>query len=481
MAQEEKENNVVVQPRRVISLLGAATETLFRLGLGDRLVGRSHECDYPRAVLSLPCISRPRLDVNGSSKEIDDTVRLRSAAGEPIYKLDDDVLSEIAPFDLLIAQDHCRVCAVTPSDINQSKVMACANVNQLVLKPSTLSDCLNNINEIAAVMGVPERGIKLRATLKSRMDQVRCLTKTKQVRRVALLEWCDPIMTCGYWIPELISIAGGTSLHSPPPGGSTPTISFQNLLNSKPDVVIFALCGFGLTRAAAEIKSSWKEEWISAMKKETKGQMYIVDGNYLVNRSGPRVVESCEAISEALHPEIQGHFGHFGTDLLMSFDDAIALANEGKHTGSEKVRPEPFEETSSMEPTPFYTSPTTQNSNGNTSDTNESPAECARMQLKCLETGDINTAFAFNSVANQARWCGPERFRAVLNSHDVFQRLLNEAAEVGTCEERGGVATVIVSLPAFDGKDRVNLIWTMVAEKEEEEVVWRTEKVGMET
>jgi len=187
MAQEEKENKVVVQPRRVISLLGAATETLFRLGLGDRLVGRSHECDYPRAVLSLPCISRPRLDVNGSSKEIDDTVRLRSAAGEPIYKLDDDVLSEIAPFDLLIAQDHCRVCAVTPSDINQSKVMACANVNQLVLKPSTLSDCLNNINEIAAVMGVPERGIKLRATLKSRMDQVRCLTKTKKIRRVALL------------------------------------------------------------------------------------------------------------------------------------------------------------------------------------------------------------------------------------------------------------------------------------------------------
>lgn len=288
-------------------------------------------------------------------------------------------------------------------------------------------------------------------------------------------------MSCGYWIPELINIAGGSAVLLPPPGGSISTISFQNLLNSKPDVVIFALCGFGLTRAAAEIKSSWNEEWISDIKKQTKDQIYIVDGNYLVNRSGPRVVESCEAISEALHREIQGHFGHFGTDLLMSYDDAIALENAGKHTGSQKVRPEPFEETSSMEPTPIDKIPTTQKHNRNTSDTNESPAARASMQLKCLEKGDINAAFAFNSTANQARWCGPERFHAVLKSHDVFQRLLNESADVGKCEERGGVATVIVSLPAFEGKERVNLVWTMVAEKQEEDFVWRTEKVGMET
>jgi iron complex transport system substrate-binding protein len=104
------------KPQRVVSLLGAATETLYRLGLGDQLVGRSHECDYPKACLALPCISRPRLDVNASSIDIDRAVKSRSAEGEPIYRLDDDVIADLKP-DLLIAQDHCRVCAVTPRDV----------------------------------------------------------------------------------------------------------------------------------------------------------------------------------------------------------------------------------------------------------------------------------------------------------------------------------------------------------------------------
>jgi len=503
MLHEQDNSQVQRQkPQRVISLLGAATETLYRLGLGDRLVGRSHECDYPKAVLSLPCISRPRLDVNGSSREIDDTVRLRSAAGEPIYKLDDEVLATLAPFDLLIAQDHCRVCAVTPADLKQSNVITtCAkdnNLKQLVLKPSTLSDCLDDVNKIATAMGVPERGAILRKTLEERMNRVKNLTSIADVPkpRVALLEWCDPIMGCGYWIPELIEMAGGTALHCPPPGGSTPTLSFQTLLDSKPDVVIFALCGFGLSRAAAEIKSSWNEKWIDDMQKQTKGQMYVVDGNYLVNRSGPRVAESCEAIAEAIHPEyLRGHFGHFGTDLLSSFDMAMDFADAGERTGSEKVRPEPFKEK------PVEATSTLDASNIDTvapARAIDDPAKIVSMQLKYLREGEIIEAFALNSVANQARWCGAERFSAVLQSHSDFQRLLQETATVGKCKERDGMATVIVSLLSSsqkqnnnddekddDGeKKKVDLLWTMITEKADdndatEGIVWRTEKVGM--
>ena len=141
------------QPQNVVSLLGAATEILYRLGLGHHLIARSHECDYPPSVLSLPCISRPRLDVQKlSSAQIDATVRQNSATGEPIYRLDEEMLNSLErPVDLLIAQDHCRVCAVTPREIGQS--LSCRNVNQLVLRPATLEDCLGDVERVAEAMG----------------------------------------------------------------------------------------------------------------------------------------------------------------------------------------------------------------------------------------------------------------------------------------------------------------------------------------
>jgi len=482
----------IQQPQRVVSLLGAATETLYRLGLGDKLIGRSHECDYPPACLNLPCISRPRLDVNGSSKEIDEAVRLRSAAGEPVYKLDDEVLGTLAPLDLLIAQDHCRVCAVTPNDVKQSGVMACANVKQLVLKPATLSDCMANINEIANAMGVPERGVTLRRTLEERMNRVKHLAMNSIEPfggikpRVALLEWCDPIMGCGYWIPELIEMAGGKTLHCPPSGGATPTISFETLLDSKPDVIIFALCGFGLTRAAAEIKLSWQEPWIQKMRETTKNRMFFVDGNYLVNRSGPRVVESCEALAEAINPHLQGHFGHFGTDLLASFDSAMKLAEAGEHTGSTKIRPEPFliQEQMANE---LRVCDSDNDVDSDMKYCRESPEQVVSTQLKYLEIGDIVKAFALNSTANQDRWCGPERFSNVLKSHGDYRRLLKEHATVGSCNKKDGIATVLVTLSANEKEQtkEISFLWTMILERvvedekeEKRSFVWRTEKVG---
>lgn len=462
-----------VSPQRVVSLLGAATEVLFRLGLGGRLVGRSHECDYPEAVLSLPCISRPRLDVKASSKEIDAVVRERSLAGEPIYKLDDKALSELGAIDLIIVQDHCRVCAITPSDIHQSETLACSNVRQLVLKPSTLNDCLDDVTTIASAMGVPERGVTLRATLQSRMDRVGTLASSAVVQgkkpRVALLEWCDPIMGCGYWLPELVEIAGGMALNCPPPGGATPTISFQTLLDSKPDVVVFALCGFGLKRAATEISSSWSNERLDQLSQACNGRLFVVDGNFLVNRSGPRIVESCEALAEAIHPTLLGHFGHFGSSFLSSLQQAIQLPDTPDH----KVRPQAVEDAAQDDEA--------------TATILDDPRDAVAMQLKYLEQGNIESAYQMNSTANQHRWCGADRFAAVLRSHDDFRRLLEQPADVGTSEVKHGIATVHVSLPAKqEGLDPVGLLWTMVAEKftlddqtTSDTVAWRTEKVAM--
>ena len=220
---ERKSSNASAPPQRVISLLGAATETLFRLGLGHTLVGRSHECDFPSSILwTIPCVSQPRREVQhaSSSQEIDAAVRELSASGEPIYWLDQDEIAKLQP-DLLIVQDHCRVCAVTSSDVMTATT--CLNVQQLVLRPASLQDCFDNISSIAEAMGVPARGARLLATLDEKMKRVRTVvaqaassamdtTLNCSKPRVALLEWCDPIMGCGYWIPELVEAAGGTPL-----------------------------------------------------------------------------------------------------------------------------------------------------------------------------------------------------------------------------------------------------------------------------
>mmetsp|Transcript_26292 Transcript_26292/g.37042 ORF Transcript_26292/g.37042 Transcript_26292/m.37042 type:complete len:477 (+) Transcript_26292:46-1476(+) len=460
-------------PKRVVSLLGASTETLFRLGLGSAVVGRSHECDYPPLCLSIPCISRPRLDVDACSSDIDAAVRAHSAAGEPVYKLDDAIISDLKP-DLIIAQDHCRVCAITPNEMKSSE--ACSQIPQVIVKPSTLQDCLDDVTTIANAMGYPERGQTLKETLVKRMDRVRKLTaealsdgNVNKKARVALLEWCDPIMGCGYWIPELVDVAGGTPLHCPPPGGATPTISFQSLLDSKPDVVVFALCGFGLTRAATELTRSWGAGKINQLKMITNGRVFVIDGNYLVNRSGPRVVESSEALAEVIHPSLQGHFGHFGTDLLSTIDHAVVLAKSGEETGSAKDRLLPLEEQIKDAPTSAIVVPQC------------GPEEIVQEQLNSLHEGDIMHAFALNSTANQSRWCSVERFEAILKSHGDFCRLLSQTAKITNVSLVGEMATVSVNLAEQDCEPSVGLIWTMISEISDgaETPRWRTEKVSM--
>jgi iron complex transport system substrate-binding protein len=468
-------------PKRIISLLGAASETLFRLGVGDRLVGRSHECDYPPALLSLPCISRPRLDVDASSLEIDQAVRDLSASGEPVYELTDSKIAELQPVDLLIAQDHCRVCAVTPENIAQSSSY-CSNIPQLVLRPATLQDCLDDVVKIAKAVGVPERGARLKRTMEMRIERVKELVRDIQPTnkestttattppRVALLEWCNPIMGCGYWLPEMVEIAGGTPLHCPPPGGATPSITLDALLASKPDVVIFALCGFGTSRAAKEIADSWSTEQLDQLRGVCKGNIFVVDGNYLINRSGPRVVESCEALAEAIHPDLQGHFNHYGTDHLATLDAAMEMAKAGIQTGSLKVRPKAsIEETlsESAPPQPVQLP-------------KDSPTNAVIAQLKCLRTNDMATAFALNSVGNQNRWCDAGRFKHVMKSHDTFCRLLSEETTVRDEAIQNGIATAVVCLPEKDGKVS-EMVWTMVSEisPKHKDAVWRTEKVAL--
>jgi len=448
-------------PQRVVSLLGAATETIYRLGVGHRLVGRSHECDWPPIVLSLPMVSRPRLDVTARAEEIDAAVRQHAANGEPIYELDDEQLSELAP-DLLIVQDQCRVCAIMADDVDRS---SCSGLAQLVLKPFTLADSLGDILSVADALGVHERGVKLHATLESRLNRVRELANSANGEhtppRVALLEWCSPIMGNGYWLPELVQVAGGQAIHNAPPGGQTPTITFEQLLDSTPDVVIFALCGFDLARSAAEVQTAWGDDAVAKLSDKCAGKLFVVDGNYLVNRSGPRLVESAEALAEAIHPCLQGHFGHYGTNYLTTFSAAPAF------TGSTKQRPKASPK---VPPHLDVEKPAID------------PAQVVSDQLSLLAAGNVTGAFALNSRANQDRWCGADRFETVLRGHGDFARLLQQdgGAEVVASEIGEGSASVRVTLPELAACKAVYLVWTMVTEVHSNgRFVWRTEKVGI--
>jgi len=451
-------------PNRVVSLLGAATEVIYRLGLEKKLVGRSHECDYPPACLKLPCISRPRLDPESlSSLEIDEAVRNFSARNQPVYKLQDQTLQELKP-DLLITQDHCRVCAVTKSDIEESK--ACHRIPLLVLKPSTLNDCLNDVLKIADALGYPERGQNLYDTLQNRMSRVKALgnslpnTKNRSPPRVALLEWCDPVMGCGYWLPELVTLAGGIPIFSAPKGRPTPTISFHSLLESKPDVVVLALCGFSITRTAKEIRNVWTKEQIQQLREICDDQFYITDGNFLFNRSGPRVVESAEVLLEAIYPSIRGHFDHFGSNFLMTIQHALNLGDE-VDTGSTKSRP-PIEEDENDSREILYDAIPS-----------EPASKMVSKQLKCLRAQEFHSAFAYNSLANQKRWCDATQFISVLESHNDFKRILYEIPSLDEAACSG-----VVDAKLSDG---TVLVWTCVVESDEEKgAVWRTERVGIQ-
>ncbi|KAJ1493271.1 periplasmic binding protein, partial [Baffinella frigidus] len=291
----------MVLRKRVLSLLGGATETVCRLGCADLLIGRSHECDWPPSVLSLPAMSASRIDTTGSSLSIDLEVRSFADRKEPVYELLVADVRLLDP-DLVIVQDHCRVCAVTPQELE-----GCGNLNQLVLKPCTLDETMGDVLRIADALGVPERGRELHSLLSAQLAAVRAAVGTVDPAarpRVAVLEWCAPLMGCGYWIPELIELAGGEPVLAGPPGGKTPTfLSVDALLEARPDVVIFALCGFDVSRAARELRAPAATDAVDKLRAAGVA-LFVMDGNALVNRSGPRLVESAEAIAEAVWPNL---------------------------------------------------------------------------------------------------------------------------------------------------------------------------------
>ena len=297
--------------QRVVSLLASATEIVDALGCADRLVGRSHECDFPAAVERLPICTAPKFAVEGRGRDIDRRLRAIVEEALSVYRVDGERLRDLAP-DLIITQSQCEVCAVTERDLDEAVRSWVEGRPRIVsLKPNALADIWDDVARVAAALGVQDRGAEVLARWRERMDAAAAGVAGEPRPSVVCLDWIDPLMAAANWMPELVTMAGGRDLFGEA-GAPAQWIDFADLAAADPDIIVVMPCGFDLARTAEEMPAlSERPEWPS-LRAVRAGRVFLADGNRYFNRSGPRLVESLEMLTEMLHPG-RADFGHRGT------------------------------------------------------------------------------------------------------------------------------------------------------------------------
>lgn len=290
-----------MMPKRVVSLLASATELVCELGAGERLVGRSHECDHPSWVKRLPSVSRPTFDITGSSADIDARVRERLASRQPLYEVDEKLLADLAP-DVIITQTHCEVCAVRPADLSHStRIVTRRPV--VALGASTASGVLDDFLQVASVLELGERGHELVRQLRERLDALAATTRLLRHPTVVCIEWIDPIFPMSNWTPELVERAGGIGLLGASGQHST-TTPWDAIRAADPEVLVVAPCGFELPRTLTEMPILAARPGFADLRAVRAGRVYAADGNLYFNRSGPSLFETADLIAEMLHEGI---------------------------------------------------------------------------------------------------------------------------------------------------------------------------------
>ena len=298
-----RESKVLSVSLRVLSLLASATEIVYVLGLGRFQVGRSHECDFPEEVCRLPVCSRPSFPVSGSSAEIDALVKERLRSALSIYDLDSGLIRQLAPTHV-ITQTQCKVCAVSLDDVERAlRANLAIDCRIIALEPHALSDLWRDIELVAAACGCESRGAAVIEHLQSRMSEIASVAiRAPRRPRVAAIEWLEPLMAGGNWVPELIEMAGGENLFGEA-GRHSPWMEWGELAGADPDIIVALPCGFDLARTRQEMhwlteRPGW--ERLRAVRNES---VFLCDGNQYMNRPGPRLVESLQIFAEIFHPE----------------------------------------------------------------------------------------------------------------------------------------------------------------------------------
>jgi iron complex transport system substrate-binding protein len=290
------------QSRRVVSLIASATEIVCALGRRDWLVGRSHECDFPADVATLPQLTAPKFKVEGSSAEIDRRVQEIVRDGLSVYRVDGEALKALTP-DVIVTQDHCEVCAVSLSDVEAATCTWTGQPVSIVsLKPDSTADTYADIRRVADALGAAAAGEDLVGRMQHRIDAVRAQVAGRPRPRVAFVEWVEPLMAGGNWMPELIDAAGGHNLFGEA-GKHSDWMQWDDLAAADPDVIVVAPCGYNLDRCLEELPLLEAKPGWSRLRAVRNGRVYFVDGNAYFNRPGPRLADSTEMLAEMLHPD----------------------------------------------------------------------------------------------------------------------------------------------------------------------------------
>jgi iron complex transport system substrate-binding protein len=277
---------------RIVSFLPAGTEIAYAVGAGELLVGRSHECDYPPEVTALPVVSRPTISLDGLSQaEIDSAIADRLRNGDSLYQVDEVLLRDLAP-DIVLTQDLCQVCAPSGTELTRALKELPSKPKVLWLTPKNMAEIEENILEVGVATSRAEVAESLVAHNRTRMKAVRDAVEDVPRRRVVFLEWTDPLFCGGHWVPEMITLAGGDDPLGKS-GADSERITWDDVRNAEPELIIVAPCGYGLDHAV---------ELARAMPPVAGATVYAVDANAYFARPGPRITEGVELLAHLFHP-----------------------------------------------------------------------------------------------------------------------------------------------------------------------------------
>lgn len=310
---------------RIVSLLPSTTEIVAALGNKDELVGRSHECNYPDGIDKLPSCTEPKFDPEGNSYEIDQRVKTLLQEGLSIYRVDKEKLKSLEP-DVILTQDHCEVCATSFDEVKEAVQSTLGDdVEVISVSPTDLSSWVQSIRTIAKAIDTEEAADKLTGRMKSELQAIQQKTINLRPPKILSIEWMDPLMAAGNWIPELVQIAGGIPLGAEA-GEHSPEISPDNIRQLKPDIIIIIPCGYSIEQTLSEISTLTSHNGWNQFRAVKNKQVYIADGEHYFNRPGPRLVDSARILAEIIHPS------------LFRNDDHPQWINLAKHQFRQTIR-----------------------------------------------------------------------------------------------------------------------------------------------
>lgn len=290
--------------QRIVSFLPSATEMICALGLSDRLMGITHECDYPPEIKNKPIVVRGILPIEQMTPlEIDTAVSQRMRAGQSLYQVDEELLQKISP-DLIVTQDLCQVCAPSGNEVTDLLKRLSSRPDILSLTPQSLDEIFENMRAIAKATDSLPQASELIAAAMARLESVSLRTLQMRTRpRVFCMEWIDPVFCSGHWVPEMVDIAGGEDKLGRR-GADSIRIAWEDVLQWQPEIFIVMPCGYGLKKAcevAIALRSypGWTD--LPAVRDK---RVYVVDANSYFARPGPRVVDGTELLAHLIHPEV---------------------------------------------------------------------------------------------------------------------------------------------------------------------------------